>query len=139
MTTGVLATIFGNFDCLPDLTSCPYNATLDSNPTKILRAPSSTILYQGSGFSDDAHVLQLIFGFNQTSVEVDVDYALVQPSEDTNLSLEMLYVNHNSTNVIQYTGDWKISTDGTTRDSTTAGDTMWFPFYGMCESQVGYQ
>ncbi|KAE9396003.1 hypothetical protein BT96DRAFT_977735 [Gymnopus androsaceus JB14] len=135
---GVSATIFGFFSCLPDFTSCPYSATLDINPSQVLSAPSSAILYQGSGFSNGSHVLQLVFGSNQTSVEVNVDYALVQPSGDTDLSLDTLYVDHNSTNVIQYTGDWKVSADGSTRDSTTSGDKIWFPFYGNDITVLGY-
>jgi len=70
-----------------------------------------------------------------------VDYALVQPGQDTLLNgavggfpdmtrpPERLHVDHNNP-VVTFNGQWKTSTDGTTRDSITVGDSVQFPFYG---------
>ncbi|KAK7456491.1 hypothetical protein VKT23_010741 [Stygiomarasmius scandens] len=138
---GTSATIFGNYNCLPDLTNCPYQATLDGQ-VSFLNPSSRTILYQSpTDLSEGSHQVSIFLGFNQSDFDAMVDYALVQPGQDTLLNgavggfpdmtrpPERLHVDHNNP-AVTFNGQWKPSTDGTTRDSITVGDSVQFPFYG---------
>ena len=105
---------------------------LDSGQTTISHPEGhelASVLYHGDGFSSGPHTLEISFNTNQTSYDVIVDYALVKPTLDAQLSGQQFYVPYNDSSIV-YSGNWKVSQDGTLKESVTAGDEMSFPFYG---------
>ncbi|KAF5365239.1 hypothetical protein D9758_005407 [Tetrapyrgos nigripes] len=112
--------------------SCDLFVSLDGGDEKTMKVTDefdpTRIIVDMQGLSDSDHTLHI----NATQAFTVVDHALITPGPNTDISKELLHVNHSDA-AVQYTGNWLERGSGTTdstRGTVTRGDQVEFTFAG---------
>lgn len=132
VTIGMDARMKGTLECANKAPTCAYDVILDGGTTQTINSNmnriDNTIFYQTPTLEDGSHELQLVFNTEQFK-SIHIDFALVNPSNSTNLRTALLYANYTDPS-IEYMGNWSTMWDGRAIATATEGDSFRFAFAG---------